>query len=106
MANLSTTAEGMHSAEQRLQQTLTTTNTHMNSVRAELAYLRSTWQGTASAQFSSSMEGWEQQCNLIMRKLGEMVQLMQGNRKTITSGEDNNMNIASGMNVTAGLPGF
>jgi WXG100 family type VII secretion target len=102
MANLGTDHQGMHSAGLRLEQTLSVTNTHLNSVRNEIDQLRATWLGGASKKFADSMGAWETQCNEITKQLGDMVRLMQGNRNVIIQSEDTNTDIAA----AAGLPGL
>jgi WXG100 family type VII secretion target len=73
------------------------------SVGDSLAALKSTWSGDASMAFDSSMQAWMNDCTIIVNKLGEMIELMNGNRQAITVGEEANTQVAANIPVGVGL---
>lgn len=80
----------------------------MNTVSGALASLKSTWSGDASIAYDTSMKAWLDDCTLIVNKLGEMIEMMNGNRQVITAGEQANADTAARIPVGAGgggLPG-
>ena len=106
MAGMSTTTPGMQQAEQHLASTQTTAKNGVRRVEQNLAVLRASWTGEASGKFDESMNAWFADCSVITLKLGEMIQVMRGNRQAITSGEAQNVNVASSIPVGPGLQGL
>ncbi|ONI76978.1 hypothetical protein ALI144C_33195 [Actinosynnema sp. ALI-1.44] len=70
------------------------------------AALMVTWTGAASIAYNKSIDRWVEDCNFIMHKLGEMIEVMNGNRKIITAGEQSNTETASNIPVGPGLAGL
>ncbi|HEX7305453.1 WXG100 family type VII secretion target [Lentzea sp.] len=106
MAGMSTTTPGMQQAEGYLASTQSTATKGVSQVREMLDVLRSSWTGDASGAFAKSMDDWLTDCRFISQKLGEMVELMKGNRQAITSGESTNVERASAIPVGPGLQGL
>ena len=100
---VSTTTPGMLQAASYFEGTQSVASGGIKTVSGELASLKSTWTGDASGAFDSSMQKWFEDCNVIINKLGEMVELMHGNRKIITEGESNNAHVAGAIPVGPGL---
>ncbi|MET8759921.1 WXG100 family type VII secretion target [Lentzea sp. NPDC004782] len=101
-----TTTPGMHQAATYLGNTQSIARAGVNQVDQELSLLRSTWTGEASRTFHRSMDGWVSDCNYIIGKLGEMIEVMNGNRRVITNGEAYNNDLAARMPVGPGLEGL
>ncbi|WP_165777681.1 WXG100 family type VII secretion target [Amycolatopsis antarctica] len=103
MAGVSTTTPGMQQAAGHMANTQATAKQGMSSVADSLAALKSTWTGDASIAFDNSMKLWMDDCSVIVQKLGEMIEVMHGNRQTITAGEQTNAEAAGNIPVGPGL---
>ncbi|MFB9909019.1 WXG100 family type VII secretion target [Allokutzneria oryzae] len=103
---VSTTTPGMLKAAGHLANTQSVAKGGVSSVADALAALKSTWTGDASLAFDSSMKAWMDDCTFIVNKLGEMIEVMNGNRQVITAGEQDNTQIAGSIPVGPGLPGL
>jgi WXG100 family type VII secretion target len=106
MAGVSTTTPGMQQAARHLADTQGVARNGVTTVSDSLSALRSTWTGDASAAFDSSMRSWMDDCQFIVKKLGEMIDVMDGNRQAITAGEQDNVQQASQIPVGPGLAGL
>lgn len=106
MAGVSTTTPGMRQAADRLTSTQGVAKGGVQSVGDELAALKSTWTGDASMAFDSSMRAWMDDCQFIVNKLGEMIEIMNGNRQAITVGEQANVETAARIPAGPGLQGL
>ena len=100
---MSTTAPGMLTAAGHMSDTRAIAQNGVDSVRRELGVLNGTWTGEANAAFDTAMNAWITDCETIVKKLDEMVELMHGNRKTITAGEQDNTHLASKIPTGPGL---
>jgi WXG100 family type VII secretion target len=96
----------MLQAATHLGNTQSTARSGVSQVNEELALLRGTWTGDASAAFDRSMAAWLADCQVIIQKLGEMIEVMNGNRQVITAGEASNTEAAAGIPVGPGLQGL
>lgn len=103
---VSTTTPGMQAAAGHLANTQSVAKGGVESVSGALASLKSTWTGDASMAFDSSMRAWFDDCQVIVNKLGEMIEVMNGNRKVIASGEEVNTQTATSIPVGPGLSGL
>ncbi|MEV0058111.1 WXG100 family type VII secretion target [Saccharopolyspora sp. NPDC050389] len=106
MAGVSTTTPGMLQAAGHLANTQSMAKGGVQSVGDALAALKSTWTGDASMAFDSSMRAWMDDCQFIVNKLGEMIEIMNGNRQAITVGEQANAETAAGIPTGPGLQGL
>jgi WXG100 family type VII secretion target len=106
MAGVSTTTPGMQQAAGHLANTQSVARSGVQSVGDSLSALKSTWTGDASLAFDSSMRAWMDDCQFIVNKLGEMIEVMNGNRQVITAGEQANAETASQIPVGPGLTGL
>ena len=104
--SVQTTTPGMHAAAGHMGDTQSSTVAGVQSVRGALDGLRASWRGSASTKFDQSMNAWMSDCDFIIRKLGEMIEVMNGNRQVITSGEENNTQMAGNIPVGPGLGGL
>lgn len=103
---VSTTTPGMQQAAGHLGNTQNVASRGVQTVGDALAALKGTWTGDASSAFDVSMKAWMDDCQFIVKKLGEMIEVMHGNRQVITSGESNNTQVASAIPVGPGLAGL
>ncbi|MFI9005946.1 WXG100 family type VII secretion target [Actinosynnema sp. NPDC053489] len=106
MAPVSTTTPGMQQAAGHMANTQSVARNGVQTVGDSLAALKLTWTGDASMAFDSSMKSWMDDCQFIVNKLGEMIELMNGNRQLINAGEDANRAVASQIPVGPGLAGL
>ncbi|MGI5499187.1 WXG100 family type VII secretion target [Lentzea sp. CA-135723] len=106
MAAVSTTTPGMQQAAGHLANTQSTARQGVQNVGDALAALKSTWTGDASIAFDSSMKAWMDDCQVIVTKLGEMIEVMNGNRQVITAGENANTEVAAAIPTGPGLDGM
>ncbi|WP_082373264.1 WXG100 family type VII secretion target [Nocardia sp. NRRL S-836] len=106
MAGVSTTTPGMQAAAGHLGSTQSVAKNGVQTVSGALDTLKSTWTGDASAAFDTSMRAWMDDCTFIVNKLGEMIEVMNGNRQVITAGESSNTETASSIPVGPGLAGL
>lgn len=105
MANgtTSTTLPGMQKAEGAMTTAQATAKSGVSNVQGQLSALKSTWTGDSSVAFDGSMTTWINDCNIIGNKLGEMIEIMRGNRQVISAGEEVNEDIARNLPVGAGM---
>jgi WXG100 family type VII secretion target len=96
----------MQQAAGHLANTQSVARSGVQSVGDSLSALKSTWTGDASLAFDSSMRAWMDDCQFIVNKLGEMIEVMNGNRQVITAGEQANAETASQIPVGPGLTGL
>lgn len=106
MAGVSTTTPGMQQAAGHLANTQSVAKSGVQSVGDTIAALRSTWTGDASIAFDTSMRAWMDDCRFIVNKLGEMIEVMNGNRQVISAGESSNAETAASIPVGPGLAGL
>ncbi|MFD9698167.1 WXG100 family type VII secretion target [Lentzea sp. NPDC059081] len=78
----------------------------MTMVGNAFATLKTTWTGEASDAFDSAMNDWIADCAFIAMKLGEMADIMNGNRQAIETGEQNNIAHACSLPTGQGLAGM
>ncbi|HEX7307618.1 WXG100 family type VII secretion target [Lentzea sp.] len=100
---MSTTTPGMHRAAIYLGDTQAVARRGISHVNDALSMLRGNWTGEASASFDRSMTSWMSDCQHIIQKLGEMIQVMESNRQVITAGERANADTARGIPTGPGL---
>ena len=103
MALISTTAPGMVQAANSMENTINQTNSSVATVSGSAATLRSSWQGDAGQSFNQAMVNWEQDSQNIVKALGSMVELLNGNRQTIVAGEQENTSVASQIPTGPGM---
>jgi WXG100 family type VII secretion target len=106
MAGVSTTTPGMQQAAGHLANTQSVAKGGVQSVSDAIAALKSTWTGDASVAFDNSMKAWMDDCSIIVNKLGEMIEVMNGNRQAISAGESSNTETAGRIPVGPGLAGL
>ncbi|MFI5735654.1 WXG100 family type VII secretion target [Kribbella sp. NPDC051587] len=100
---VSTTTPGMAQAAGHLATTQGVATNGLNNVNGELAELKATWTGDASAAFDNSMKAWQDDCQMIINKLREMQEVLHGNRKIITQGEQQNTQTAGQIPTGPGI---
>ncbi|MFD9698136.1 WXG100 family type VII secretion target [Lentzea sp. NPDC059081] len=102
----STTTPGMLTAAGYLTDTKGVASKGMATVHDQLAALSATWTGEAHMAFDSAMQEWFKDCKFIIDRLEDMIQLMHGNRKTIMTGEQANVDQVSQLQFGPGLAGL
>ena len=86
--NVSTTEEGMGAARAEFEQKTQLYTQQLSSVNSEMANLQTTWQGTASINFNTAMDSWEQGFQRVITALMSMIESMGGNVKEYAAQED------------------
>ncbi|WP_170156033.1 WXG100 family type VII secretion target [Umezawaea tangerina] len=103
---MSTTTPGMLAAAGHLADTQSVAKKGVATITDSLTALKSTWIGDASTAFDSAMCAWMDDCKFIVGKLGEMIDVMNGNQKVIAAGEQANTQQASRIPTGPGLAGI
>ena len=106
MPLVSTTTPGMLATAGHLADTQGVAKNGVATITDSLSALKSTWTGDASLAFDSAMRAWMDDCQFIVQKLGEMIDVMNGNHKVIVAGEQANTEQASHIAAGAGLEGL
>ncbi|WP_166657976.1 WXG100 family type VII secretion target [Actinokineospora alba] len=94
---MSTTTAGMLKAAEYLEAMQANVRKGIQDVDTELAVLNAAWTGSASLQFQAAMQAWKDDCQKIHDKLGQMVDMMHGNRKSIMTTEESMTEAARGV---------
>ncbi|WP_328604237.1 WXG100 family type VII secretion target [Amycolatopsis sp. NBC_00345] len=55
-------------------------NAHLRQVNTEMAVLQTSWRGEASVRFGQAMNEWEQQFDVIVRRLEDLMAATGGAR--------------------------
>lgn len=91
---VSTTEEGMGAARSEFEQKTQLFNQQLSSVNTEMSTLQASWQGTASTNFNTAMDSWEQGFQRVIKALISMIESMGGNASTYSAQEDSAAAIA------------
>ncbi|WP_367129250.1 WXG100 family type VII secretion target [Saccharothrix sp. HUAS TT1] len=102
-APISTTTPGMLRAAGLFQETQNLATQGVRSVEETLDVLRASWRGDAYNAYRTSMNNWFEDCSVIIKALGDMINLVQDHAVTTTRGEDSNVQIASAIPTGPGL---
>jgi WXG100 family type VII secretion target len=86
---------GMARAAQLFQDASSQAIGQLNSINTEMAALQATWRGDASLRFSEAMNSWEEEFQVIIRKLNGMVEAMGGNAQDYNTQSEQAANIAT-----------
>lgn len=101
---VSTTTEGMKQAGSHFEHAITSANNHLQQINSEMATLQASWRGDASVKFGQAMNDWEQQFDIIIKKLAQMLQVMGTNATVYTNTEEQALSTAGAW--TGGLSGI
>ena len=96
MANnqINTTTPGMQAAASKFEDTIGDFNGYLRTVNEQMVVLQSTWTGDASVAFSTAMDGWESNFQVVIKELAGMAEAMGINTKIYIQQEEDNSRIA------------
>jgi WXG100 family type VII secretion target len=91
---VTTTTEGMKQASGHFEHAINSANSHLQQINNEMATLQASWRGEASTKFGQAMNDWEQQFDIIIKKLVHMLEVMGVNATVYTNTEESALNTA------------
>lgn len=104
---ISTTSEGMQRAAGYCAEAYFSAKNGVGDVQTALAELKRTWVGDTSEIFNNAMNAWFGDANMIISKLYELTDLLDGSRDIIQKREAENAATAGSLNIGGpGLPGM
>lgn len=103
MADTSTDTQGMRTAAGYIATTASNLQGQLSTVESAVSSLRSTWAGETARTYGTAIGAWLDEGHRIINLLSQMVEVLDGNRQVITSGEASNQTIAARIPSGSGL---